>query len=166
LEKSLSDNHYRAAAYAVRLQTPCDDCHSPMKTFYFLASAVPRRIYLAVAVSLYLLMLILGAIEPTVDALPGREDYSKVYHVLFYSGLSGLLWFGVRNASVGMITVLIALAGAIDEIHQYFLPFRHARVSDVLLDTVAGLVAALILHHMRRRTGLLSPARSHTRPSP
>lgn len=136
-----------------------------MKTFYSLASAVPRRVYLALAISLYLLMLILGAIEPTVDALPGREDYSKVYHVLFYSGLSGLLWFGMRNAAVGTITLLIATAGAIDEIHQYFLPFRHARVSDVLLDTIAGLGAALILYHMRRRSNMLRPAQSHAKRS-
>lgn len=137
-----------------------------MKTFYSVASAVPRQVYLAIAFSLYLLMLIMGAIEPTVDALPGREDYSKVYHVLFYSGLSGLLWFGVRDSSVRMITLFIFIAGAIDEIHQYFLPFRHARVSDVLLDTVAGLAAALILHHMRRRSGPLRPAPSRTKHSP
>lgn len=123
----------------------------PMKTFYSLVSAIPRQIYLATAILLYLVMLAMGAVEPTVDALPGRESYSKIYHLVFFFGLAGLLWFGLRNASVRTVTLLIAVAGAIDELHQYFLPFRHGRITDVLIDTLAGLMAALILHHLRRQ---------------
>lgn len=131
-----------------------------MKTFYSLATVIPRRIYLAAAILLYVLMLAMGAMEPTVDALPGRESYSKIYHVLFFFGLSGLLWFGLRNASVRTVTLLIAAAGAIDELHQYFLPFRHALITDVLIDTLAGLMAALILHHLRRHASQFARARN------
>jgi VanZ family protein len=130
-----------------------------MKTFYSLASTIPRGIYLASAILLYVLMLAMGAVEPTVDALPGREDFSKIYHVLFFSGLAGLLWFGLRSASVRAVTLLIAAAGAIDELHQYFLPFRHARIADVLIDTIAGLMAAFILHQLRRHAGKLATVR-------
>jgi VanZ family protein len=130
-----------------------------MKTFYSLATVIPHQIYLAAAILLYVLMLAMGAIEPTVDALPGRENFSKIYHVLFFFGLGGLLWFGLRNASVRTVTALIAVAGAIDELHQYFLPFRHALIADVLIDTVAGLMAALILHHLRRQANRLDPVR-------
>jgi VanZ family protein len=130
-----------------------------LKRLYTLALLVPRNVYLASALILYLIMLSLGAVEPTVDALPGREDYSKLYHVLFYFGLNGMLWFGLRNASVVRLTVLIAIAGGIDELHQYFLPFRHALVSDVVIDTLAGLTAVLILHHVRQRAGMM-PARA------
>jgi VanZ family protein len=126
---------------------------------YTLALHVPRKVYLATAFILYLLMLSMGAIEPTVDALPGRENYSKIYHMLFYFGLNGMLWFGFRNASVRWLTALIAVAGAIDELHQYFLPFRHARISDVLIDTLSGLAAVLILQHLRQRSGLI-PSRA------
>lgn len=129
-----------------------------MKTFYSLASAIPRHIYLATAILLYLLMLALGAVEPTVQALPGREDFSKIYHLLFYFGLAGLLWFGLRNASVRTVTLLIAVAGAVDELHQYSLPFRHALVTDVLIDTIAGLAATLMLHQLRRHAGRLGIA--------
>jgi VanZ family protein len=130
-----------------------------MKTFYSFACTIPRGIYLATAVLLYILMLAMGAIEPTVDALPGREDFSKIYHVVFFFGLAGLIWFGVRNASVRAVTLLVAAAGAIDELHQYFLPFRHARITDVLIDTIAGLMAALILHQLRRHAGELAAVR-------
>jgi VanZ family protein len=125
-----------------------------LKKLYVLALLVPRNVYLASALILYLLMLSLGAVEPTVDALPGREDFSKLYHLLFYFGLNGLLWFGLKNASVMRLTLVIAAAGGIDELHQYFLPFRHARISDVVIDTLSGLTAVLILHHVRQRAGL------------
>jgi VanZ family protein len=130
-----------------------------MKTFYSMATVIPRQIYLAAAILLYVLMLAMGAIEPTVDALPGRENFSKIYHVLFFFGLGGLLWFSLRNPSVRTVTLLTAVAGAIDEFHQYFLPFRHALIADVLIDTVAGLTAALILHYLRRQASRLDPVR-------
>jgi VanZ family protein len=130
-----------------------------LKRLYALALLIPRNVYLATALILYLLMLSMGAVEPTVDALPGREDYSKLYHVLFYFGLNGMLWFGMRSASVVRLTLLIAVAGGIDELHQFFLPFRHARISDVLIDTLSGLTAVLILHHVRQRAGL-TPSRA------
>jgi VanZ family protein len=137
-----------------------------MKSFYPLATCIPRPIYLATAILLYLLMLGMGAVEPTVDALPGRDNYSKIYHVLFFFGLAGLLWFGLRAPSVRAVTLLIATAGAIDELHQYFLPFRHALITDVGIDTLAGFTAAVILHHLRRQAGRHALARSSRKPGP
>jgi VanZ family protein len=128
-----------------------------MKTLYAMATTIPRVIYIAVAIVIYVLMLAFGAIEPTVEALPGRESFSKIYHVLFFFGLAGLLWFGLRNPSVKIVTSLVAVAGAIDELHQFFLPFRHALFADVLIDTAAGLTAALILHHLRRQASRSGP---------
>lgn len=123
-----------------------------MIKFYKIASQFPRWLYLATALSLYVLMLAMGAMEPAVDALPGRADYSKLYHIVFYFGLSSLLWFGANRPAVIRITALVAAAGAIDEFHQYILPFRYARLSDVLIDTVAALAAALILQYLQQQS--------------
>jgi VanZ family protein len=122
-----------------------------MKTLYGFLCLVPRWVYRVVGVSLYILMLILGGIEEVNDALPAGKDYGKVYHLLFYFSLGGLLWFSFRNASVFTVTVLIAVAACIDEFHQYFLPFRHAHVSDVLLDTIAGLLAVFVLYRLHTK---------------
>jgi VanZ family protein len=122
-----------------------------MKTLYSLAARLPHWAYQTVALSLYILMLVLGAFEPTVDALPGRGDFSKLYHLFFYFGLATLAWFGMRNASVRAVVLLVALAGAIDEIHQCFLPFRSPRITDVLIDTAAALLAAFLLQNLRRQ---------------
>jgi VanZ family protein len=122
-----------------------------MNALYDFAASLPRALYLSIALIVYLLMLYLGTVETAVDALPGRENWSKVYHVVFYSGLAGLLWFGLRHASVPSVATLIALAGAIDEVNQSFQPFREGRVTDVLIDILAGLTAAVLLHALRRR---------------
>jgi VanZ family protein len=51
-----------------------------------------------------------------------------------------------------MAVGLTMLAGAGDEFHQSFLPFREARLSDVLLDTVAATICALIMSALAQRT--------------
>src|ERR1700712_1442061 len=122
-----------------------------MTTLYVLATRLPRPFYLVLAACLYLLMFFMGMTEATVQALPGREHWSKVYHLCFYSGMGGMLWFGARSPSIARITALVALGGAFDEFHQYFLPFREARVSDVLIDTVAALAATVFLFYLQRQ---------------
>jgi VanZ family protein len=118
---------------------------------YLTALRIPRGFYLALASFLYLLMLYMGMIESSVQALPGRANLSKVYHLVFYAGLAGMLWFGARRPAILKVTALVMIAGAIDELHQYFLPFREARFSDVLIDTISALTAVVLLFLLRQR---------------
>lgn len=122
-----------------------------MEKIYRVFATLPRWALVMFACCLYALLIYLGGIKPAVEALPGRELHSKVYHVIFYFGLGGLFWFCCRRPSVLKVTALVACAGCLDEIHQHFLAFRHARLSDVAIDTCAGLTAALILHVLRQR---------------
>ena len=119
---------------------------------YALLKRVPRACYIATALTLYLLLLWMGGQETTVTHLPGRDDFSKVYHVLFYGGRCGLAWLSMRRPTMLIAIGLTMLAGAGDEFHQYFLPFREARLSDVLLDTVAATACALLMSALERRT--------------
>jgi hypothetical protein len=120
---------------------------------YPLLQRVPRSLYLLAAIVLYLLLLWLGGDEAMAEHLPGRTDYSKVYHVVFYGGWCCLIWMAMRHPTVPIVVALTMLAGAGDEFHQYFLPFREARISDVLIDTCAGLVAALTMRALQRYAG-------------
>lgn len=118
---------------------------------YALLRRVPRACYLAIALALYLLLLWMGGKETTVGQLPGRDDFSKVYHVVFYGGWCALVWLSMRRPSLLMAVGLTILAGAGDEFHQSFLPFREARLSDVLLDAIAGTASALMMAGLARR---------------
>jgi hypothetical protein len=131
---------------------------------YLLLTRIPRALYIVTAVTLYALLLWMGGHEATVDHLPGRADFSKVYHLVFYSGWCCLAWLSMRTPGVAAAMALTVLAGAGDELHQYFLPFREARISDVLIDGAAALAAALLMHALRRRAMVAQNAR--TRPTP
>lgn len=118
---------------------------------YALLTRIPRPLYAVAAFVLYALLLWMGGHQSTVDNLPGRVDFSKVYHLVFYSGWCCLVWLSMRRPGIAAAVALTVLAGAGDEFHQYFLPFREARVSDVLIDGCAALVGALAMHALRRR---------------
>ena len=118
---------------------------------YPLLTRIPRPLYIVTALTLYILLLWMGGHQPAVDHLPGRADFSKVYHLAFYSGWCCLVWLSLRRPGIAVAVALTVLAGAGDELHQYFLPFREARISDVLIDGCAALAGALWMHALRRR---------------
>ncbi len=119
---------------------------------YALLRRLPRAFYLASALTLYLLLLWMGGQEHTVTRLPGRDDFSKVYHVVFYGGWCALAWLSMRRPSLLLAVGLTMLAGAGDEFRQSLLPFREGRVSDILLDTVAATASALLMLRLERRS--------------
>lgn len=99
------------------------------------------------AITLYLLILILGSI-------PGaRQDIGEVapgviLHSLAYAGLTFLLFTGgtgtlALRAAKAVLT--IAVMGALDEYVQSFFPYRHGAVSDWLVDCQAALVVAAFM---------------------
>jgi VanZ family protein len=126
---------------------------------YSLLTRIPRPFYLATALTLYGLLLWLGGHQPSVDHLPGRADFSKVYHLVFYSGWCCLVWMSMRRPGIAAAVALTMLAGAGDELHQYFVPFRDARASDVLIDGCAALAGAVWMQALRRRALRLEKAR-------
>jgi VanZ family protein len=65
----------------------------------------------------------------------------------------------MRRPGVAAAVALTVLAGAGDEFHQYFLPFREARVTDVLIDGCAALAGAWLMQVLRRRAMLPEQAR-------
>lgn len=118
---------------------------------YPLLTRIPRPLYMVTAFTLYVLLLWMGGHQSTVDHLPGRADFSKVYHLVFYSGWCCLAWLSMSRPGVAAAVALTVLAGSGDEFHQYFLPFREARVTDVLIDGCAALAGAMCMQALRKR---------------
>jgi VanZ family protein len=54
-------------------------------------------------------------------------------------------------ASAFGVTVLLAMS---DELHQHFMPLRHGRVEDVLIDAVGASLGLLLLLLVGRRLGV------------
>lgn len=121
-----------------------------MKIYRFL-TLFPRPFWLSFAGLLYGLLHFFGAMQYAVAHLPGKVPYAVPYHLVFYAGLAALLWLSQKQPSVAKVVLLVMCAGAADEIHQMFLPFRGACVSDVLLDTAAGWLGACCMERLRTR---------------
>ncbi|NRR33267.1 VanZ family protein [Oxalobacteraceae bacterium] len=96
------------------------------------------------AIVLFLLILILGSI-PGARGDIGEVASGVILHTCAYAGLSFLLFTGGsgtpgRRALKAFLT--IALMGAIDEVVQSFFPYRHAAISDWLVDCNAALLTS------------------------
>src|SRR5947209_3138874 len=83
--------------------------------------------------------------------LPALTEHvwDKILHTIEYAGLGLLLFRAISGEGVATAPALtaaiavVALYGASDEIHQYFVPLRSADVRDWLVDIFGGSVGAV-----------------------
>jgi VanZ family protein len=81
--------------------------------------------------------------------MPGRVS-DKTLHGLAYAGLSALIvwalvrgdWRAVRLRTVAIAIVACAAYGVSDEIHQVFVPSRHADLRDLAADVIGASLGA------------------------
>ena len=79
------------------------------------------------------------------------EIFYKTAHVIFYVILLWLWWRVVsplRQATGSILALaflLTVMYGISDEFHQWFVPGRHSRVTDVLFDGSGALMMLLLL---------------------
>jgi len=78
-----------------------------------------------------------------MDAFVARD---KLAHAAAYAVLTLLLLWGARfprdRAAWGWV-LLAVLYGALDEVHQRFVPLRHADVFDLLADALGAVTVGL-----------------------
>ncbi|HJU99445.1 MAG TPA: VanZ family protein [Burkholderiaceae bacterium] len=105
------------------------------------------------ALVLYLLILVLGSI-PGARSDIGEVASGVVLHSCAYAGLTFLLFTGGTGGIMARAikaALTIAAMGALDEYVQSFFPYRHAAVSDWLVDCTAAVVTASVLALLWRR---------------
>lgn len=98
------------------------------------------------------LLFYLSSLPGTMQS-PLQHPWDKVVHCLFFMGLSWCLAFWVRGKRwqeqyrlhVGMMMVVAALVGALDEFHQSFVPGRDVSLLDWLAD-LSGAAIGLFLY--------------------
>jgi len=91
--------------------------------------------------------------QSTLPQPPGPLGWDKLQHLLAYGALGFAigLWISPtfwksRHWRAILITTLIGSAyGAIDEIHQYFVPGRHSNVFDWVANTLGSFLGALAM---------------------
>jgi VanZ family protein len=96
------------------------------------------------AIVLYLLILILGSIPGARQDI-GEVASGVILHSMAYAGLTFLLFTGSAGGlplRAAKAVLTIAVMGALDEGVQSFFLYRHAAVSDWLVDCSAALLTA------------------------
>ncbi len=107
-----------------------------------------------------------GASAVQVQAV--AELIRKFAHLFEYFVLSIFVFRGLRGAEAGwrfswsMLTVaLIGGYAALDEVHQAFVPSRHASAFDVVLDVTGAAAAQMVLWFFLRRSRRFREASTH-----
>ncbi len=119
-------------------------------------SASRRRAYLALWLGWAALTFVLTSIpNPRFEAPVAGAD--KIAHLGFYAvtGLFFALWRRECGASAARAVVqallFAALAGAVDEAHQRWIPGRSADPADWLADLAGGVIGALCAALLSRK---------------
>ena len=101
---------------------------------------VLKRIYPSVyifAAVVFVIMLFWEGSKPIAVGL-FAFPFNYFAHILAYSFLSLLLWFGGKEKWPLLIIILVSTIGALDEIHQIYLPGRHPAFLDFAIDSVSS----------------------------
>lgn len=90
--------------------------------------------------------------DPQLSAVAGHV---LGYGVLALTLLFGFRWAGMRFSSAAYLAMLVSMAFSVtDELHQRFVPGRHADPWDLLADTIGAAVAVgfvALWRHYRTR---------------
>jgi VanZ family protein len=114
---------------------------------------IGRRLSLWAPVALYMILIFALSATPSPPDLPsGVSD--KIAHAALYAGLGALLvraraggWRRPVTRAVAVTATLVAaLYGISDELHQGYVPPRQMEVSDVLADSVGAGLASGVLY--------------------
>lgn len=111
--------------------------------------ASTRPLCLVIAAVGVTMLFYLGAQPFAVGLFP--EPWDKLAHLLFFSGITGLLWIGTAGHIPLALIAIVAGIGAIDEWHQAGLPGRAMDLVDLLTDIAAALLTVIVLQAWQRR---------------
>jgi len=93
--------------------------------------------------------LLIGGAQPVAVGL-FVEPWDKVAHASLFGGFAAILHLGLglrsRWALLGA-----ALLGAVDEIHQIWLPGRSAGLDDLAADILGALFVLVLVRYLRIR---------------
>lgn len=99
------------------------------------------------------LLLLLGAIfiggEAPNAGILFPPPWDKLAHLLTFGSIGVLVALSAPALPVFAIPGIVAAVGALDEIHQAFLPGRQAGIDDWLADLAGGMLALLVLTRLR-----------------
>ena len=113
----------------------------------------------------YWILLLTATSLPAAD-LPSIGTIDKVNHLVAYFGLSVLLnlcllfqlkYVTLYKKAFLLAFLIVILYGALDELHQMFIPGRSAEVLDWTADAVGALLGVILVFKLVKKFKYKSP---------
>jgi len=86
-----------------------------------------------------------------VGAHPVAQGWDKAAHFACFGVITALLWRGTCGRAPLAVLACVVTFGALDELHQMFVPTRSAELLDFVADATAALAVCGVLF-IRRKT--------------
>jgi VanZ family protein len=110
-------------------------------------------------VFLYCLLIFLQSSYPSPESVPDLPYIDKLLHIAVYAILGALLLRAFRSLQIKnnvklvmLLSVLLSsLYGISDEIHQYFVPYRNADLTDVFANLIGSIIGVYIYQSLYMR---------------
>jgi VanZ family protein len=115
-----------------------------------IAAAPPPVLARVIGWSLAAAIVVLSVVPATSRPETGLPHYFEHFAIFWATGLAFALGYSLTPL---LATILVVFAGGV-EILQLFIPGRHARLSDFIVDALAsviGLMTVLLVTQMRNR---------------
>lgn len=113
---------------------------------------------------IYWIALVIGTSLPTVS-VPSVAFGDKIVHFATYLILSALLNLTLlyqnkndllKSKHTVSAFIIVSIYGALDEIHQGFIPGRSQDIFDWLADTIGALAGVFLLLYLLKRNGYIA----------
>jgi len=86
-----------------------------------------------------------------ITSHPVPHGWDKAVHFGVFAAITALLWRGTCGRAPIAVLLAVITFGALDEVHQLFMPMRSAELADFLTDVAAATAVCAVLF-MRKRT--------------
>ena len=86
-----------------------------------------------------------------VTSHPVPQGWDKAVHFAVFSAITALLWRGTCGRAPIAVLLSVIAFGALDEVHQLFVPTRSAEFLDFVTDAAAASAVCVVLF-MRKKT--------------
>ena len=112
-----------------------------------------RRISLTITFLIGVAIFFISSIPGSITAGIGPSNWlATTYHFLVFFLFSSFLLISIKGQrkiklTHAIISFILSLIYAIsDEIHQLYVPFRHASTGDVIIDSLGILLSSIIYY--------------------
>lgn len=82
------------------------------------------------------------SLEEIIRKMAHFAEYMAVGFLSFWIAV---LWVERLYMGILAVTVQLIVSGALDELHQYFVPGRYASIKDVMIDTAGGIAGIILI---------------------